>query len=330
MPPVLRSASLMSRRLFLRQSLAGASILVGLAACERREPLLRIASNLWPGFALTRLAAVRSYFDQSKVRLIEMPSATVCINSLAAGTLEGACLTLDELLIALAGGIALKVVCVLDVSLGADVLLAHPDIKALDSLKGRRIGVEQSAAGAVMLDAALRRAGLAVDQVHIVHIPLERQHEAFLARQVDALITFQPVPAQLHGVEVARLFSSADIPGGIVNVLAVRQKSLEQSPKALEQLLAGHFQARAAFLKEPVATLPILAGLLKLPPTQVATAYADIELQDVTANKQWLIGNSARLTQTAAELARSMYREGLLSREISVDSLADGRFLPLA
>ncbi len=330
MPPVLRSASLMSRRLFLRQSLAGASILIGLAACERREPLLRIASNLWPGYALIRLAAIRGYFDQSKVRLIEMPSAMVCINSLAAGTLEGACLTLNEVVTALAGGISLKVVCVLDISRGADVLLAHPDIKDIHSLKGRRIGVEQSAAGAVMLDAALQRAGLAVDQVNIIHTPLDRQHEAFLAHRVDALITLQPIPAQLQGVEVVRLFSSADMPVGIVNVLAVRQTSLEQSPEALEQLLAGHFQARAAFLNEPRAALPILAGLLNLPPTEVAAAYADIELQDVAANKQWLIGNSARLARTAGELARAMYRARLLPKDIAVDNLADGRFLPRA
>ncbi|MDD5388240.1 MAG: ABC transporter substrate-binding protein [Gallionellaceae bacterium] len=328
MPRVLRPASQMSRRLFLRQSLAGASILVGLAACERREPLLRIASNVWPGYELIRLAAARGYFDRDAVRLIEMPSAADCIQCLAAGTLEGACLSLDEVLTALAGGIHLKVVCVLDVSLGADVLLARPDIRRLQNLKGRRIGVEQSGSGAVMLAAVLRRAGLSASDVTILHIPLIRQREAFLSGQVDALITFEPVPTQLRGTDIIRLFSSADLPGRIVDVLAVRPKALEQSPEALRRLLAGHFRARAEYLREPATALPILAGLLRLSPEQVPAAFAGIDMPDATANRQWLTGKSGQLAQTATSLILAMRQAGLLRGECLVADLADARFLP--
>ncbi|MBU1666556.1 MAG: ABC transporter substrate-binding protein [Gammaproteobacteria bacterium] len=328
MPPVLRSEVLPDRRRFLGRCLAGALALSGLAACERREPLLRIASNVWPGYELIRLAAARGYFTRDAVRLIEMPSAVDCIHSLAAGTLEGACLTLDEVLTALAGGVHLKVVCVLDVSLGADVLLARPDIQSLQGLKGRRIGVEQSGSGAVMLAAALQQAGLGTNDVTIIQTPLLRQREAFLSGQVDALITFEPIPTQLQGTDVIRLFSSADIPGRIVDVLAVRPKALEQSPEAVRQLLAGHFRARAEFLSEPATALPILAGLLRLSPAQVPAAFVGIDLLDATANRQWLGGMPGKLEQTAAGLAQVMRQAGLLRGECLVASLADARFLP--
>jgi len=332
--PVLHAGGsfggLIGRRHFLRWAIASSAALAGLAACARREPLLRIASNVWPGYELLRLAAARGYVTRDAVRLIEMPSAVDCIQSLAAGTLEGACLTLDEALTALADGILLKVVCVLDVSLGADVLLARPEIHNLRGLKGRRLGVEQSGSGAVMLAAALQQAGLGANEVTIIHTPLMRQREAFLSGQVDALITFEPIPTQLQGTEVIRLFSSADIPGGIVDVLVLRPKALEQSPEAVRQLLAGHFRARAEYLREPATALPILAGLLRLSPEQVPAAYAGIDLPDVAANWQWLGGNPAKLEKTATDLVRVMRQVGLLQSDCPVAGLADARFLPKA
>jgi len=332
--PVLHAGGsfggLIGRRHFLRWAIAGGAALAGLAACARREPLLRVASNVWPGYELLHLAEARGYVARESVRLIEMPSAADCIQNLAAGTLEGACLTLDEVLTALAGGVHLKVVCVLDVSLGADVLLARPDIHSLQKLKGRRLGVEQSGSGAVMLAATLQQAGLGANEVTIIHTPLMRQREAFLSGQVDALITFEPIPTQLQGTEVIRLFSSADIPGRIVDVLALRPKALEQSPEAVRQLLAGHFRARAEYLREPATALPILAGLLRLSPGQVPAAFSGIDLPDVAANRQWLGGNPARLVRTATDLAGVMRQAGLLPGACLVAGLADARFLPKA
>lgn len=316
------------RRAFLRRLLVGAALLSGIGACARGEPLLRIGGNNWPGYRLMHLAAARGYFDRAAVRLIEMPTATTCIHGLAAGTLEGACLTLDEVLTAQAGGISLKVVCVLDVSLGADVLLARPDIRSLDALAGHRIGVEQTSLGAVMLDAALGKAGLDREAVKLVHVPHDRQRQAFLSGEVDALITFEPVPCQLRDTEVVRLFSSAEIPGRIVDVLAVRPIAMAQSPDALRQLLAGHFRARAAYLREPGTVAPILAGLLKVAPEQVSDAFSGIDLPDVAGNRQWLSDESGRLARASAELVEVMRRASLLPKNFSVTALADPRFLP--
>jgi NitT/TauT family transport system substrate-binding protein len=303
-------------------------IVSGLGACQRHEPLLRVGTNLWLGYELIYLAQAQGYISHEAVRLVELPSATAVLQALAGGMLEAACLTLDEVLTARADGIDLSVIAVLDVSMGADVLLARPALTTLKKLKGQRIGVEQTALGAVMLDAALRRAGLMVSDVHVVSLTVDQHHDAYLHDAVDALVTFEPVASQVLRHGARRLFSSADIPGRIIDVVAVQRQALARSPAALRQLLAGHFRVRAEFLTQPNALVPILASRLQIDAAQVPAAFSGLELPDIDQNHAWLDQTPSRLDRTAADMAKVMLSAGLLSRAVSVSQLGDARFLP--
>jgi NitT/TauT family transport system substrate-binding protein len=320
-----------TRRQFLgltAGSMAAVFAGVGLSGCSRKEPFVRIASNIWPGYEFLYLARDREYFSKEQVRMVEMPSASVCIEALAAGTVEGACLTLDEVLTARSEGLELTVVAVLDISIGADVLLVRPEIKTLQELKGHRIGVEQSAVGAVMLDAILRKAGLKSEELQIVHINVNKHRNAYINGEVDALITFEPVVSQLSNKKPSMLFSSADIPGRIIDVIAVRPEVLEVSPVAVQQLVAGHFRAREEFLKNPEKVSTILARRLNLNPEDVPTILRGIDLPDVTENHEFLSGESPKLENSASELVQIMIDAQLLPHKVGVADLADGRFLP--
>ena len=321
----------LTRRGFLRNTMGimGAIALggMGLAACARKEPMLRVASNVWPGYELLYLARERNYFDQQDIRMVEMPSATACIQALAAETIEGACLTLDEVLAARADGLDLRVVAILDISMGADAVLVSPEVQSLSELKGRRIGAEKTAVGAVMLDAMLQDAGLMPNDVYIQHMSVNEHREAFENGEVDALITFEPVVSQLAGSGAKRLFDSSQVPGRIVDVIAVRNPVLEQCPQALGELIAAHFTARNEFLNAPRAASPIMARRLGLPEADVPATFDGLELPDRQYNQSWLQGASPRIEETARELVAIMLRAKLLPRMVSVQNLADGRFV---
>jgi NitT/TauT family transport system substrate-binding protein len=59
---------------------------------------------------------------------LELLSNSDSLQALAAGTVDGAGLTLDEAIGARAAGLDMKIVLVFDISTGADVLLARPEI----------------------------------------------------------------------------------------------------------------------------------------------------------------------------------------------------------
>ncbi|MCU7939074.1 MAG: ABC transporter substrate-binding protein [gamma proteobacterium symbiont of Bathyaustriella thionipta] len=144
-------------------------LIIFLSACKPApESPLRIGTNTWPGYEPLYLARTLGYYDNSRIHLVEMNSASEVIHSLRSGTLEGAALTLDEALTLQADDFDLKIILVMDFSHGADVLLAKPDIDTLAALKGKRIAVEYTAVGAILLDAALASADLTVSDIQVI------------------------------------------------------------------------------------------------------------------------------------------------------------------
>lgn len=112
---------------------------------------LRAGISPWPGYETLFLARSLGYLESSSIRLVELPSATEVMQALRNESLEIATLTLDETVTMLASGVKLKVVAVMGISSGTDALLAQPQYQSLQDLKGKRIGVENTAAGATVL-----------------------------------------------------------------------------------------------------------------------------------------------------------------------------------
>ncbi len=322
------------RRWFLGSTgLALAAGCLSLTGCAgAAEPGLRIATNQWIGYELLHLgqalAAEEAAAEKPRIRLIELLSNTDSIQALAAGTIDGAGLTLDEAISARAAGIDLKIILVFDFSAGADVLLARPGITRLDQLKGRHIGVEQTGVGALMLDAAMKQATLARGDVHVISMTADQHLAAFEQGKVDALVTFEPIASQIIAAGWQPLFDSRAIPGGIVDVLAVSAQALADNPKTLRILLTRHFKALNYLRQRPDDATRRMAPRLGLTPAAVQSGYASLVLPDLAENHRLLGGTPAPLETTAAQLAALMLREKLLARKIDVTQFVVADSLP--
>lgn len=315
-----------SRRQFLIAS--GGVALTCLSGCSGREPLLRIASHDWLGYQPLFLARELGYLDEERARLVEMPSASYSLQALSAGNVEGAALTLDEVLSSRAEGLDLKVVLVFDVSAGADVLMAHAGIGTLQELAGKRVGVESTAVGALMLSEVLHAAGLAPSSVELLSLTADQHYSAYASGQVDAVVTFEPMATRLLQAGARRLFDSKAVPGRIVDVLAVRAEALEASPQALAGLLAAYFQALGYLHQRPDDAARRMTARLGLAPDAVMSSLKGLHLPDLAENHGWLEGDHCRLDQSAATLEQVMRAAHLLVRPVSLDGLSEPRFLP--
>lgn len=311
---------LYARRDCLRAAVA-AMLAAGLAGCRLPSPLLRVGSNGWPGYLLLELAAQSGFYPAGQIRMVRFPSSTLVMQGLASGVLEAACLTLDEVIAMRAEGVSLKVAAVLDVSAGADVLLVQDTITELSQLSGKRIGVEQSAVGAVMLSAILAKAQLLPSDITVVPLLLDQHESAFLAGKVDAIVTMEPFAHRLMAMGARLLFSSVAIPGRIVDVLAVRSEVAVEQLDNLRRLLAGHFRVLTAFDQQDRQTLSGLAALLGESGKDVKSYFWGINFPDRQENLGWLGGTPPRLQQTARELLKVMQGAGLVRAGVTLDDL---------
>lgn len=303
--------------------------LVPLAGCQGQavEPL-RIGAHVFPGYEFLFLARSQGTLPPNRVRLVESPSASASIRALGTGAIDGACLTLDEVMTARDRGIALTVVAVLDVSVGADAVLAHPGVGGLPGLRGRTLGVEESAVGAIMLDALMMRAGLRMSDVKVRSVRFDAHLAEFMAGRLDAVVTFEPVRSQLMMAGAELVYSSADIPGRIIDVIALRSAVLEDRTEEVRALVDGHFLALDAYRRSPQLHQATMADRLHVDPGKMDDVYKGLELPDRARNRTWFANDAAQLSASATELGIVMRRAGLLGGQPRPASrLFDGRFL---
>jgi NitT/TauT family transport system substrate-binding protein len=314
----------LTRRELIRYSMLGATVGTSLiSACAIREWPLRIASNTFPTYEIFHAAAELGVIDPDKVRMIRMPSATACLHGLAAGILEGACLTLDEVITALADKLPLSVAAVLNISVGADVLLARPGVVRIEQLKGKRVGIEQTAVGAVMLDAAIRSSGLDISDIDLVYATVDKHQAIYEQGLVDALVTFEPVASRIVAASAAtRLFDSRQIPGTIVDVLAVSPSVASGRHEVLEHLMSGYSSTLAGLLDGDKEVAAAIARGLSISPDDIESAYRGLSLLSEKDNDEWFHNGAEKLISVANRLQEVMLQGRLLSEYIDLSQLA--------
>lgn len=301
---------------------------VHLAGCVAPPPLTRVGGIVRIGYEPLFLARDMGLYDPRRLRLVDMPSNTGTLMLLATGDLEAAALTLDECLLAREGGVDLRVIMVFDYSAGADAAMARPEITRLEDIRGRRIGVEETAASALTLAKLLEHAGLAPGDVEKVRLTSGRQVEAYRAQRVDAVVTWEPFATQLEAAGARRLFDSRAMPGLIVDVLAARADALDEAPDNFRTLLSGYFQALDYLHAAPDDAMQRIAARLRTSEAGIRAALQGVRMLDRAANRVWLDGANPRLTNTAAQLAQTMEELDLLRQTPDLHALADPRFLP--
>src|SRR5215475_4243375 len=224
--------------------LAGLALAVAVIGCTPEpEPPLRIGTNVWIGSEPLYLARELGHLDLSAVQLVEYPSASEVLRAYRNQAIDGMVISLDELFGLAADGLDPRIIVVIDVSHGADVVVGRGGMKSMSDLKGKSVAVESGALGAFVLSRALALNGMQASDVTVVHLESNEQPSAFEKGQVDGAVTFDPYRMQFLKAGASTLFDSSQIPGEIVDLLAVRANVIEKQPKAVEALLSGWFDA---------------------------------------------------------------------------------------
>src|SRR6185295_18011721 len=129
--------------------LACVALLTALTGCVREpETVLRIGTNVWIGSEPLYLARELGRLDPASVQLVEYPSASEVLRAFRNQAIDGMVISLDELFGLAVDGLDPRVILVVDVSHGADVVVGRRGMKTMHDLKGKRVAVESGALGA--------------------------------------------------------------------------------------------------------------------------------------------------------------------------------------
>jgi NitT/TauT family transport system substrate-binding protein len=304
----------------------GLLLLLAVPACTRQDPLpLRVGTFLWSGSEPLFLARDLGYLDDGSSRLIEYSSLGEVNRDFRNGRIDAVAITLDMALLLQEQGFEPRVVLVLDYSDGADALLARPEVRRLEDLRGKRVAVEAMSTSNYLLSRALVRAGLQPSDIEIIRIPIDQHERAYASGQVDAVVTFEPFVSKLLAGGAHRLFDSSHIPEEIVDVLAVREDVLEERPEQVRHLLQGWFRALRYLEEHPEDAVRRMSPRLETSPADFATHLEELRHPSLRENRSLLREPSSPLLDSAHRQQRFMLESGLLREPVRPELLLDVR-----
>ena len=294
---------------------------------ENEAPTLKVGVIQWLGYEPFFLARTLGEYSLDTIKLVELQSSTDTLRLLREGVLDAGALTLDEVLGEIALGTELEVVLVVDISNGADVLLGRPHLKELADLKGKRVGVENNAVGAVLLNGALINAGMSASDITIVPLTADKHFSSYMSGSVDALVTFNPTSNKLMTLGAIKLFDSSKIPDQIIDVIAVRKDALLESKDNIKMLIEGYLSALSQLNESPKKATAIMAPRLGISGEEMLASYDGVLLADREKNRHLFSGMPPKLSIIVESLQNTLLDAKLLERKVDSGGLINSQFI---
>jgi NitT/TauT family transport system substrate-binding protein len=247
-----------------------AALLVMFSA--KAEPL-KIAYSDWPGWVAWEIAIQKGWFKEAGVDVkFEWFEYVPSMEAFAANKVDAVTMTNGDQLVNGATGAKSKAIIINDYSNGNDMLVAKPGINSIKELKGKKIGVELGFVDHLLVLKALEANGMKEKDVKLVNIPTHETPKAFASGDVDAIAAWQPNSGQaLKAVAGSKaIYTSADVPGLIYDVLAVSPASLSARKDDWAKVVKVWYRV-VDYLNDPATkddAIKIMAARVSLSPEE--------------------------------------------------------------
>jgi NitT/TauT family transport system substrate-binding protein len=205
-----------------------ASLLLWMNLSYAAAPL-KIGYSDWPGWVAWQVAIDKGWFKQAGVDVkFEWFDYSASMDAFTAGKIDAVTMTNGDALVTGAAGGKSVMIMVTDYSNGNDMIVGKPGIKSLKDLKGKKVAVEFGLVEHLLLLNGLKKAGMKETDVTLVNAKTNEMPQVLATGDVAAVGAWQPVAGQaMKSAPGARpLYTSADEPGLIYDVLAVSPTSL--------------------------------------------------------------------------------------------------------
>jgi NitT/TauT family transport system substrate-binding protein len=233
-------------------SIIAGALLCAISVSATAEPL-KIGYSDWPGWVAWEVAIEKDFFGEVGVEVeFEWFDYVASMDAFAAGQLDAVSMTNGDALVTGATGAKSVMIIINDYSNGNDMVVGGPGIESVTDLKGKKIGVEIGFVSHLLLLNALEKAGMSETDVELINVPTNETPQVLASGDVDAIVAWQPSSGQALKLVPGskKIYSSADEPGLIYDVLAVSPASLANNKEAWSKVIDAWYKA-VEFIKNP-------------------------------------------------------------------------------
>ncbi|MDF8331744.1 putative urea ABC transporter substrate-binding protein [Novosphingobium cyanobacteriorum] len=259
-----------------------------------------------------------------KINVVQVNDYVESVNQYTAGKFDGVTVAnMDALTIPAAGGKDTSAIILGDYSNGNDgVLLKGAD--TLSAIKGRQVYLVELSVSHYLLARGLEKAGLSFSDIKTVNTSDADIVGAFASPQATAAVTWNPqlsVMAAQPGAK--KVFTSADIPGEILDLLVVDTATLKANPDLGKALAGIWYETVQLMMRQDDQGKAARAGMAKLAGTDPATFDAQLKTTFLYTDPKAAVAatDNPALVSTMTRVRDFSFSKGLFKGASSADAV---------
>ncbi|GAU09729.1 ABC transporter substrate-binding protein [Desulfoplanes formicivorans] len=292
---------------------------------------LKVAHATWVGYGPLYIAKEKGFFAQQglDVHLLIIEDESQYAAAMASGNIDGLGNVLDREIIHFAKGTPEVVLFAMDESTGGDGIVASQEIKSLEDLKGKSVGLDKSSTSYFFFLTALQKAGVPEDSVTIHEMGASDAGAAFVAGRLDAAVTWEPWLAnagQREGGHV--LVSSRDLPSTILDVFVLRKDVLDAHPEVGLKLTTAWNKAVAWYEEHPQEGIAIMAKAMGVSSEEMADMASGVTFFNAAKNRTFFDKTSENnIYEVAARAGKFWQEKKIITSPVAIDELITSQFV---
>lgn len=174
----------------------------------------------------------------------------------------------------------LRIAKILNRSIGGDALVSQSNIKSVNELKGKIIGLEKGSVAEFFLSYILQKEKMTFKDVKIKDMQCSEIGAAIIAGNVDAGIIWEPwLEKALELSNINILKTTKDYPV-LYDVLIVKDKLLQQKTKEIDKIKKVWNQSVAIWKKQKKEVINVASSHIGIPERELTESLKKIEFFD--------------------------------------------------
>lgn len=301
--------------LFLGMAGVLAVFLYGTLKPESERGLIRVGIPSVPRHEPANVAREHALWRLSEIELVDFASAAEMSLAFRNDSIDAMITTLGDALLSRTGDNDLRIVMLAGETREGYGIVAHSGFASIRDLRGKRVAVEASAAGMILLHRALASSKMKSEDFEIVSVDLPDHGEAFNAGTVDAVVTNDPGLLSREDQQAHRVYDLSSAGEIFVEVLAVRSGLIDSRPDDVAVLATGLLKAAEQ-----------LRGLSPSPASSPSSLpYEPIRYADTELNRAYFSGSEPKIDRLVVSRQTDLAEAGWLRHFIPPNEIVDRR-----
>lgn len=288
---------------------------------------------LWTGNLPFFVAKEKGFFEdvELSVNARNFDAIAEAFPAFNSGQIQGIAPATSEVVSLSADGSPGRLVTVMAISEGADVIMARNSVASIADFKGRRIAVQKGGIGHFFVLQALAEAGLSDRDVTLLDVDPATAASAYQAGSVEIAYSYPPFSsAALAAQKDGRIIhDSSTISTVLADTYFVSNELIENDPQTIEAFLTGIFKGVEFYNTNPDEAIAITARRLEMRDQEVKEQLQGIRFPTVQMNVDMLTNpqSDRYLLDTLETLAKFLEDQNLIKSISNLPGIIEPKFV---